>query len=186
MNHIKNKKNLENIITELKVFSHKYLEKYNSSKQQLRIYLFKKAIRKNFVLNNKKELLNIIDQIILNLESKNIISDKIYSNIKTESYLKRGFSFNKITHNLLKKGVDQKYIKNSIMDIKNKDEDTEYFSALKLCKKRKIGPARPESNRSLFYKKDIGVLARAGFNYDISKKALEITSKEFIKLKKLL
>ena len=129
MNHIKNKKNLENIKTELKVFSHKYLEKYNSSKQQLRIYLFKKAIRKNFVLNNKKELLNIIDQIILNLESKNIISDKIYSNIKTESYLKRGFSFNKITHNLLKKGVDQKYIKNSIMDIKNKDEDTDLLNA---------------------------------------------------------
>ena len=45
---------------------------------------------------------------------------------------------------------------------------------------------RPESNRELFYKKDMGVLARSGFSYDISKKILSISNKEFKKLFNLI
>ena len=41
MNPIKNKKDLETSINEIKKFAYAYLEKYSSSKQQLRIYLFK-------------------------------------------------------------------------------------------------------------------------------------------------
>ena len=45
---------------------------------------------------------------------------------------------------------------------------------------------RPESNRELFYKKDMGILARSGFSYDISKKILSMTRKEFDQLFKLI
>ena len=38
---------------------------------------------------------------------------------------------------------------------------------------------RPEANRELFYKKDMGILARSGFSYDISKKILSMSQKEF-------
>ena len=31
------------------------------------------------------------------------------------------------------------------------------------------GPARDESNRPLFYKKDLGILARSGFDFETSK-----------------
>ena len=44
---------------------------------------------------------------------------------------------------------------------------------------------RPESNRELFYK-GYGILARSGFSYDISKKILSMTSKEFNQLIKLI
>ena len=57
---------------------------------------------------------------------------------------------------------------------------------MKICKKRRIGPMRPESNRELFYKKDMGILARSGFNYDISKKVLSMSQKEFSKLLKFI
>ena len=49
-----------------------------------------------------------------------------------------------------------------------------------------IGPNREESNRSLYYKKDISILARSGFSYEISKKVLEIPKKEFEKFCKML
>ena len=55
-----------------------------------------------------------------------------------------------------------------------------------MCKKRRIGPSREENNRPLFYKKDIGILARAGFSYEISKKIMEIPKEEFKKLCKLI
>ncbi len=44
MNPIKNKKNLEVIVDEIRNFAYTYIEKYSPSKQQLRTYLFKKLI----------------------------------------------------------------------------------------------------------------------------------------------
>jgi len=61
------------------------------------------------------------------------------------------------------------------------ESDPDFFSAIKICKKRRIGPCREESNRPLFYKKDISILARSGFSYEISKRVLEIPKKEFKK-----
>ena len=46
MNPIKNKKDLEGTIEELRKSAYAYLEKYSPSKQQLRTYLFKKSLKK--------------------------------------------------------------------------------------------------------------------------------------------
>ena len=103
------------------------------------------------------------------------------SDAKSKVFLRRGYSLNKIRYNLIKKGIDEKYIKASISKIKENESDPDFFSAIKICKKRRIGPCREEGNRPLFYKKDISILARSGFNYEISKKVLEIPKEEFKK-----
>ena len=64
VNHIKNKKDLETIINEIRNFAYAYLEKYSPSKQQMRIYLFKKFLKKSQKISNKKELFNLIDVVI--------------------------------------------------------------------------------------------------------------------------
>ena len=46
MNPIKNKKDLEATIDEIRNFAYLYLDKYSPSKQQLRTYLFKKLVKK--------------------------------------------------------------------------------------------------------------------------------------------
>ena len=55
MNPIKNKKDLEATIDEIKNFAYSYLDKYNPSKQQLKTYLYKKLIRRKQKITNKKE-----------------------------------------------------------------------------------------------------------------------------------
>ena len=75
------------------------------------------------------------------------------------------------------------YIRNKINE-NNSDQD--FFSAIKICKKKRIGPARTEDNRPLFYKKDISLLARNGFDFETSKKVMEIKKDDFIKIIKLL
>jgi regulatory protein len=45
---------------------------------------------------------------------------------------------------------------------------------------------RPEANRELFYKKDIGILARGGFSFDLSKRVLGLDSQEFKKLIRII
>ena len=186
MNPIKNKKDLETTIEEIRKFSYSYLEKYSPSKQQLRTYLFKKLVKKNQKISSKREIFNLIDSVIASLVDQKLLSDKYYSDAKSKAFLKRGYSLNKIRYRLIKKGIDEKYIKASISKIKENESEPDFFSAIKICKKRRIGPNREESNRSLFYKKDISILARSGFSYEISKKVLEIPKEEYKKFCKMI
>ena len=186
MNPIKNKKDLESTISDIRNFAYSYIEKYSVSKQQLRTYLYKKLINKNQKISSKKEAFQLIDTVIVALIDQKLLSDKVYSDAKSKVFLRRGYSINKIRYNLIKKGIDEKYIKASISKIKENETDPDFFSAIKLCKRRRIGPCRDENNRSLFYKKDISILARSGFSYDLSKKILEIPKEEFIKFSKMI
>ena len=186
MNPIKNKKDLVATIEDIRNFSYSYLEKYSPSKQQLRIHLFKKLIKINQRKSSKKEIFNLIDSVITSLVDQKLLSDRYYSDVKSKAFLKRGYSLNKIRYNLIKKGIDEKYIKDSISKIKENESDPDFFSAIKICKRRRIGPCREENNRTLFYKKDISILARSGFSYEISKKVLSIPKEEFKKFCKMI
>ena len=186
MNPIRNKSDLEGTIDDIRNFAYAYLEKYSPSKQQLRTYLFKKLLKKKQHISSKKEVFDLIDTVISSLVDQKLLSDKYYSDAKSKAFLKRGYSLNKIRYSLIKKGIDEKYIKGSISKIKENESDPDFFSAIKICKKRRIGPCREESNRSLFYKKDISILARSGFTYDVAKRVLDIPKEEFKKFYKMI
>ena len=186
MNPTLNKKDFEDLTTNLKDLAYSYLEKYNPSKQQLKIYLLKKYLTKIKGTKSKKEVSSIIDKIVHNLENNQLINDEMYSDSKARMFLRRGYSLNKINQSLRSKGIDDKYVKQSIDKIKENEIEPDFVSALKLCKRRRIGPIRPESNRELFYKKDMGILARGGFSFDLSKRVLDLEVKEFQKLIKII
>ena len=186
MNPTLNKSDFEDLTTNLKDLAYSYLEKYNPSKQQLKVYLLKKYLLKIKGSRSKKEVSAIIDEIILNLEKNKILNDEMYSDSKARMFLKRGYSLNKINQSLRSKGIEDKYVKQSIDEIKEDEIEPDFVSALKLCKRRRIGPLRPESNRELFYKKDMGILARGGFSFDLSKRVLDLDTHEFNKLIKLI
>ena len=186
MNPIKNKKNLEVTVDQIRNFAYTYIEKYSPSRQQLKTYLFKKIVKKGQKTINKKEIFNLIDAVIISLIDQKFLSDEYYSDSRSKIFYRRGYSLNKIRYNLIRKGIDQKYIKASISKIKENESDPDFFSAIKLCKRRRIGPNREENNRSLFYKKDISILARSGFSYEESKKVLDLPKTEFIKFCKMI
>ncbi len=186
MFHPKNKKNLDVTVQEIRKFSFSYIEKYAPSQQQLRTYLLKKFFQSSNSNISKTDLISLIDIVISDLEKDKLISDKFFSESKTKNFLKRGYSINKIRNYLINKGVNQKYINESISKIKLEDNDQDFFSAIKTCKKRRIGPNRAEDNRILFYKKDLAILARSGFDYDTSKKVLDLSKDEYEKLIRFL
>ena len=186
MNPTINKSDFEDLTTNLRDLAYSYLEKYNPSKQQLKVYLLKKYLIKIKGSKSKKEVTEIIDKIILNLEQNKILNDEMYSDSKARTYLRRGYSLNKINQSLRNKGIDSKFIKQSIDKIKENEIEPDFVSALKLCKRRRIGPIRPQENRELFYKKDMGILARGGYSFDLSKRVLDLDKTEFSKLLKII
>jgi len=180
------KKTLKVTVEEMRKFAFTYIEKYAPSKQQLKTYLLKKYLKISNEDVKKKDVNNLIDIVLSDLEKNRFINDKFYSDSKANSMIKRGKSINKIRNYLIGKGIDDKYIKETVNKIEEKNEDQDFFSAIKLCKKKRIGPARVEDNRPLFYKKDISLLARNGFDYETSKKVMDIEKNDYLKIVKLL
>jgi regulatory protein len=186
MNPTLNKKDFDELTTNLKDLAYGYLEKYSPSKQQLKIFLLKKYLTKIKGRQSKKEVSIIIDEIILNLEENRLLNDEMYSDSKARMFLRRGYSLNKINQSLRNKGIDGELAKNSINKIKEDKIEPDFVSALKLCKRRRIGALRPGANRELFYKKDMGILARGGFSFELSKRVLDLDVNEFNKLIKII
>ena len=184
---IKNKKkNLEATVDEMRNFAFIYIEKYAPSKQQLRTYLLKKYLKQGASNVSKKNVTDLIDVVLEDLENAKFINDKFYSQSKAKSLIQRGSSINKIRNYLHSKGVRDKYINETLSDIRENNEDQDFFSAIKICKKKRIGPARDENNRPLFMKKDLGILARSGFSFETSKRVLDIEKQEYLKIINLL
>jgi|TARA_B100001939_G_C16763310_1_gene539276 regulatory protein len=180
------KKELKVTVEEMRNFAFAYVEKYAPSKQQLKTYLLKKYLKTSVPNVKKQDVSKLIEIVLTDLEKSKFINDKFYSESKARSMINRGSSINKIRSYLLGKGIDENYINNTVEQIHDENSDQDFFSAIKICKKKRIGPARVEDNRPLFYKKDISLLARNGFDFETSKKVMDMTKEEYKKIINLL
>ena len=180
------KKTLEMTVEEMRNFAVAYVDKYAPSKQQVKTYLLKKYLKAALPNVKKQDITNLIDIVLSDLEKSKFVNDKFYSDSKAKSMIHRGSSINKIRSYLIGKGIKDEFIKDTVNKIHDQNSDQDFFSAIKVCKKKRIGPARTEDNRPLFYKKDISLLARNGFDFETSKKVMDIEKNDFIKIVKLL
>ena len=180
------KKTLKVTVEEMRNFAFAYIEKYAPSKQQLKTYLLKKYMKTSVLNIKKKDITNLIDIVLIDLEKNRFINHKFYSESKAKSMIQRGNSINKIRSYLFGKGINDEFIKETIEKIYDENSDQDFFSAIKLCKKKRIGPARTIENRPLFYKKDISLLARNGFDFETSKKVMDIEKEDYLKIINLL
>ena len=149
----KRKKNLKASIEEIRKFSISYLEKYAPSKQQLRTYLLKKFFKSSNFYVAKSELLDLIDLVISDLEKYKYISDKFYSQSKTKKFIKKGYSLNKIRNYLINKGINEKYIGESISKMNIEENEQDFFSAIRTCKKKELDQIEKKTIVFFFIKK---------------------------------
>ena len=151
---IKNKKkNLEVTVEEMRNFAFNYIEKFAPSKQQLKTYLLKKYLKSKISSIKKGNINDLIEIVIEDLEKSKFINDKFYSDSKAKSLIQRGSSINKIRNYLFNKGVGEKYIRNTIEKIQTNNEDQDFFSAVKICKKKELAQTETRLTGSFFIKK---------------------------------
>ena len=113
MEQISNKKDFEDLTANLRDLAYSYIEKYSPSKQQTKTYLLKKYLNKFQGTKSKKEITDVIDKVVNNLEKGKVLNDSLYSDSKTKMFFRRGYSLNKIKNSLQIKGIGQNDIKNS-------------------------------------------------------------------------
>ena len=132
MNPTSNKSDFDDLTTKILLT----LFRYSPSKQQLKVYLLKKYLTKIKGSKSKKEVTLIIDEIVFNLEKNKFLNDEMYSDSKARMFLRRGYSLNKINQSLRSKGIEDKYVKQSIDKIKDNEIEPDFVSALKLCREK--------------------------------------------------
>ena len=108
--------------------------------------------------------------IVTQFEGYGYVDDARFAEMKIKDYLAAGKSVRYIKGKLQLKGVDE----TTIDSLLEEQEYDEYASALRLAKKKRIGPFRPDDDsRKENRQKDLGTIVRAGFSYDVAQKILE-------------
>ena len=153
MDPISNKKDFEDLTIKLRDLAYSYIEKYNPSRQQTKTFLLKKYLTKFQGSKSRKEVSEIIDKIVFSLEKNNYLNDALYSDSKARNLHRRGYSLNKITYSLKSKGLEEKFIKNSIEKIKNEKSDPDFVSAIKICKRKELVQCGLKQIENFFIKK---------------------------------
>lgn len=168
------KKRLENICLY-------YLARYESSEDKLRKMLDRR-LKKTLLKGGEvpADAQKWIDETIASMKAQGFLSDERFAQTLTDRCRRAGKSGKYIRMKLKQAGICDDLIQ-SLTAADNHDEDganDEEKAAEKLVRKRKLGFMRPESDRKIFFKKDLAVLARAGFSFDIAVKALNLSAQD--------
>lgn len=149
-----------------------YLKRFDSSVENLRGVLKKRVLlyaRENPDFN-KNEAYVWIEEILKDFERLQYLDDRRFAEIKVRSYLAAGKPARYIQNKLKEKGIAE----NVVSSLLQEQEYNPLAMALKLEKRKKTGPFRQnEEERRQNRQKDLGVLVRAGFDYDTALEALD-------------
>jgi len=150
---------------DIKKYALNYLNRYASSKKNLKFILLRKIKKLNV---KERDYEAYIKDILRELEDKNIISDENLANSIAYNYARNGKSKKLIIYHLMKKGINSKDINSALEKLEDEIPDFEYEAAMNFAKKKKLGKFGNSNNKE----KDLSKMARAGFNYDLIKKIL--------------
>jgi len=163
-----------------------YLQRYASSAGNLRRVLTRKVDRScQFHGMPADEFYPVIDALVARYEKSGLLNDTLYAEGRTASLRRQGKSRQAIAANLKVKGLAPDIIQQALESVDGDRADTalpaELAAALKLARKRKIGRfnPKPESDPLLRRKqqmREMGIMARGGFSYDIARQALDFNA----------
>ena len=142
-----------------------YLQRFESSVENLRGVLRRRvdAYAKENPAWYKNEAYEWIEDILAEFERLHYLDDERFAQMKVRNYLNAGKPARYISIKLRQKGISETKINNILAE----QEYNPLQMALKLAKRKKIGPYRPQEQRREFRQKDMGTLVRSGFDYDV-------------------
>lgn len=142
-----------------------YLKRFDSSVANLRSVLMRRV--NDYAYQNqdfdKGEAIGWINELLKDFQEYGYLDDRRYSEIKIRGYIAAGKAPRYIKGKLREKGIDEDVVEEFL----DNEEYNPVEAAMKLAKKRKLGPYRhDEEERKANRQKDMAKLVQAGFDYD--------------------
>lgn len=155
-----------------------YLERFATSAANLRAVLMRKVAKSAYHHGtDTKEGEVWIDALIARFCASGLLDDRAYSEARVASLRRQGNSARTIRGKLLQKGVDVEIIEEALENHGAEDDrsvrDEEADAAMRLARRRRLGPFAPAARRAARRDKDMAALARAGFSYDIARRIID-------------
>jgi regulatory protein len=151
-----------------------YLDRFDSSASNLRRVLLgvvQRAERQGEV--DVEAARAAIDELIARYRASGLIDDRRYAENIADGLRRRGTSARAIRHKLAARGLPAEIVEDALGAADRDDRDAELCAARALVRRRRLGPHRPDDERAARHARDLGALARAGFSFEVARRALE-------------
>lgn len=152
-----------------------YLERYESSSQKLKNVLLRRIARSKMQqIEVDEEAAVWVDEIIKKMQDLGYVNDTRYAENQWRILSASGKSVHYICQKLKMAGINESAIENLLQNQEETTSDMDLKAAQNLIKKRKLGKYHTSSEvRKQMFQKDLAILGRAGFSYEIARQALE-------------
>ncbi len=153
-----------------------YLGRYASSGANLRRVLLRRVARWDAAGRiDAAVAARWVDDILARYFASGLLDDRAYAGRQAVSLGRRGVSAAGIRFRLRQKGIDEALIRAALAE-RAGEGGGELEAACVLARRRRLGPYRAQAARAEFRDRDLGVLARAGFDRDIARRVLAAAS----------
>jgi len=156
-----------------------YLERYASSTTNLKRVLLRKVDRSiAHHGGEREEAEHMVAATLAKLAGLGYLDDGAYAEMKVRGLHRKGGSTRAIRATLAAKGVDADTVNGALSAMAETVGagtvgDLDLAAAIRLAKRRRLGPFRPDGKREEFRTKDMAALGRAGFAWEIVRAVME-------------
>lgn len=154
-----------------------YLERYNSSAENLRRVLDRK-IRRSIQQHGEPdaaEAAGWVSALLAKLQASKLLDDRTYAESRVRRLYAEGKALGRIRQMLAAKGVARPDIEAALERLQDEAESpiSDLAAAAAYARRRKLGPYRADpAERAEMRQKDLGALARRGFSQGVAMKVL--------------
>ncbi len=155
-----------------------YLERYATSRENLRRLLMKRVLRSAaFHEVDPEPWVALVDAELDRLERIGLVNDLAYARDKARALHRRGSGTRRIRFVLQQKGLGSDAIDDALAEL-GEHRDPDWQAACTYARKRSLGPWRRVPLDEDRRRKELGRLARAGFSFDVARRVVEAESPE--------
>jgi regulatory protein len=150
-----------------------YLERFAASTQMVRRVLQRRVERAARAgVAEREPALAAVERVVARLGAAGLLDDQAFAAARVQTLHRRGASTRAIRARLAAQGLADDAIADALGTRHDGDADPELAAALRLARRRRIGPFRT-GERAAYRLRDLGVLARAGFAADVARRVID-------------
>lgn len=156
-----------------------YLQRFATSAENLRRVLMRRVDRSAYHHDtDRDEGAAWVDDLVARYLKSGLLDDHAYAEGRTTALLRRGVAPRTIRQRLHEKGVDPEAIDAALRAAAEENPDLDLVAAIRLARRRRLGPYRLGDDRGERRDKDLAALARAGFTYDTALAVIDAETPE--------